>query len=86
MVNNLNLTQIVASIIAVAFGFASAVLFVVLGLRGTLSPEFLGAIIGGVSVGAFHALGIVVGSVTSTASSAQGAAQAMMIQPPQQKA
>lgn len=82
MVNNLNLTQVVASIVAVAFGLASAVLFVILGLKGVLSAEFLGAIIGGVSLGAFHALGIVIGSVTSTTSSAQGAAQAMMVQSP----
>lgn len=79
-INNLNITQAVSAIIAVVFGLAAAALFLLLGIRGTLSPEFLGAIIGGVAVGAFHAMGIVIGAVTNSTGSTQGASQALSVQ------
>lgn len=79
--NNLNITQIVAGLVAAAFGIATAVVFIILAIRGTLSPEFLGAIIGGVVVGVFHAVGIAVGSITASNSSAQGASQALSTPP-----
>ena len=62
-------------------GVAVSVVFVALALRGTLSPEFLGSIIGGVVVGSFHAVGIAIGSMTTANASAQGASQALATPP-----
>lgn len=63
---NLSLTQVVAAIVASAFGLACAALFLLLGLRGSLSPEFLGGIITGVVTAVFTAAGFSIGHTQAT--------------------